>query len=234
MNIWVIQHSGYEDIGAFANALNRRNAIITFFSGQDDDIAALDPIEPDLLLVMGGAASAADLDGYPFLKTEIAFLKKRIQANKPILGLCLGGQLLSLALGGCVTRAHNGNEVGWTPLTLTTAAENTPMRHLCGQLTNMMHWHEDTLSLPEGCILLAATDHCAVQAFTHGDGILGFQCHPDISSYKIERWTHLAANMAYDAGTNPEEIKSDMKEFMPQLQKQTDLFFEDWLKGLNL
>lgn len=234
MKVWVIQHSGHEDLGVFADVLSARNASVTFFSAQQDDIASLDPMEPDLLLLMGGAASAADLESYPFLQAEIALLKTRIDQNGPIIGFCLGGQLLALTLGAQVHPADKGNEVGWGGLTLTNAAKTTPLRHFAAEHTNMMHWHEDVFTLPEGATLLAYSDHYPQQIFSYGPHVIGFQCHPDISADKVKRWTDEAGFMAIDAGTTPEKIVADTKTYMPTLHKQAAAFFNEWLEELGL
>ena len=114
-------------------------------------------------------------------------IEKRIAAGLPTLGICLGAQLIARALGARVYPSGH-TEIGWTPLALTDAGRASPVRHLDGAHTSMLHWHGDTFDLPDNATRLASTPACENQAFAWGNHVLGLQCHPEIRTDRFEPW----------------------------------------------
>ncbi len=142
----------------------------------DDALASLDPLAPDLLVVLGGPVGVYQTEAYPFLADELRLLETRLKASRPTLGLCLGSQLIAAAMGAKVAPAGH-SEVGFSKLTLNDAGQASPLRHLEG--VEVLHWHGDTFALPEGATLLASTELCRHQAFALGPNILALQFHPE-------------------------------------------------------
>lgn len=200
--------------------------------GLDD----IDPLRPHLLVVMGGPVGVYQSDDYPFLKQEIEFLEKRIAADLPTIGICLGSQLMAAALGEKIYKGAQGKEVGWDPLTLTEAGQETPAKYLCGTQTNMFHWHGDTFDLPQGATLLASTNKYKNQIFKYGQNALGIQCHPEVQKSQLNEW--LVMFQADVTGKNPlihvDELRAQTKEHIATLNRQAKLFFNNWLEEAGL
>jgi GMP synthase (glutamine-hydrolysing) len=149
------------------------------------DALTLDPVDTDLLVVLGGPIGAYELEDYPFIADEIAILRARVAADRPTLAICLGAQILAQALGA---RVYAGpKEFGWAPVKLTEAGERSVLRDIGHEAIPVLHWHGDTFDLPDGAERLASTPECANQAFSLG-ATLAVQFHPEVSARHFERW----------------------------------------------
>lgn len=210
----------------------RTRTILTPREGLDD----IDPLRPDLLIVMGGPVGVYQADDYPFLKDEINILKQRLAADLPTIGICLGSQLMAAALGAAIHAGEKGKEVGWAPLALTAAALNTPVKHLAAEVTTMFHWHGDTFDLPAEAQLLASTTQYENQIFSHGQNGLGIQCHPEVQARQLEEWYVMFQGDV--TGKNPliplGELRKQTQEHIDILNCQARLFFTDWLDQAGL
>src|ERR1700730_10602719 len=182
-----IRHVHFEDLGSLEPALERAGYQIRYADCAVDDIAALDPVAPDLVVVLGGPIGAYETDFYPSLKDELYLLEMRLRANRPTIGICLGAQLMARALG---TRVYPAGfkEIGWGQITLRPAGCESAVRHLGQDNTAVLHWHGDTFDLPTGATLLASTEICRNQAFSWGRGALGLQFHPEAKAARLEQW----------------------------------------------
>jgi GMP synthase (glutamine-hydrolysing) len=151
----------------------------------------------DFLVVMGGPMGVGDIADprYPFLAQECALLKQAAAAHHPVLGICLGAQLIAHAAGAQVyPNAINGThvlEVGWKPVTFTGANTREELAGLRDQ-EMMLHWHGDTFSLPPGAIHLGSTPECRNQAFRLARQV-GLQFHPEVDEETIACWAHADA-----------------------------------------
>jgi GMP synthase (glutamine-hydrolysing) len=133
----------------------------------------------DLLVIMGGPMSFDEFDKYPWLKDEILFIKEVINANRAILGICLGAQLLVKALG---SRALHGNkkEIGWFPVYFDNyTLKETEMEFIPEEIT-VFHWHTDTFEIPRGAIHLARSKAFPNQAFIYKRKVIGLQFHFEV------------------------------------------------------
>ncbi len=156
-------------------------------------------------------------------------IEKRIAAGLPTLGICLGAQLIARALGARVYPAGH-TELGWTPLTLTDAGRASPVRHLDGALTSMLHWHGDTFDLPAGATRLASTPACENQAFAWGEHVLGLQCHPEIRADRFEPWLIGNAGEIAGQGIDVRRIaRRDRAVSVPALEDAARRMFGEWL-----
>ena len=158
-----IRHVAFEDLGSLAAVLQRCGFALAYRDATVDDLAAADIVDSDLLVVLGGPIGAYEEEPYAFLNDELRVIEKRLRVGKPVLGICLGGQLLARALGARVYRG-NGKEIGWSPLTLTAAGRRSCLAPL-GDGTPVLHWHGDTFDLPKGATHLASTERYRHQAF---------------------------------------------------------------------
>ncbi|MGH8128913.1 MAG: glutamine amidotransferase [Gammaproteobacteria bacterium] len=180
-----IRHVGFEDLGSFAPVLEAQGYEVQYREAGLDDLSAIDPLAADLLVVLGGPLGAYQEADYPYLTTEIEIARRRIEASRPTLGICLGSQIMARALGAEVIVAEQ-DEVGWAPLELTAEGRASPLAHLEG--VPVLHWHGDRFELPAGAERLASTPACPIQAFRMSNNILAVQFHPEVCWPEFERW----------------------------------------------
>ncbi|HUN56623.1 MAG TPA: gamma-glutamyl-gamma-aminobutyrate hydrolase family protein, partial [Candidatus Binataceae bacterium] len=154
--IWVVQHSPAENLGGIADALE--GAALAW---QYVRVFNQQPIPRDMkgaggLIVLGGPETVYQLDRYPYLRDEIALIQNALAEDKPVLGVCLGSQLLAAALSAEVKRGEQ-REIGWYPIRLSNAAgDDRLMRGLPREFV-AMHWHSDIHDLPSGATSLASS-----------------------------------------------------------------------------
>ncbi len=203
---------------------------------KEKGLTHIDPLRPDLLIIMGGPIGVYQADDYPFLHDEMAMLKTRIDAGLPTIGICLGSQLMAQAMGATVRKGEAGKEVGWKGLTLTEAGKSSPAAHLCESKTSMFHWHSDTYDLPQGATLLASTDQYENQIYTFGKAALGLQCHPEVCRRPLEEWfVMFNGDITGDAPLIPvDELRKQTDAKIETLNKQATLFFGEWLDEVGL
>lgn len=173
MRAHYLQHVPFEGLGSIEAWLKNAGYEITntpFF-----DSTALPNIEDiDLLVVMGGPMSVNDEAEHPWLVEEKQFIKSAIEAEKPVLGICLGAQLIAHSMGGNVF-SNPEKEIGWFPVE-SVKQENTSTFQF-PEVTEVFHWHGETYSLPAGAVQIAKSKGCENQAFQLGNHVIGLQFH---------------------------------------------------------
>jgi GMP synthase-like glutamine amidotransferase len=177
MRLHYIQHAPHEPLGAIEDWARRRGFRLSRTLAVTAEWPSLDEI--DWLVVMGGPMGAYEVGAHPWLVGEKRFIREAIDAGKAVLGVCLGGQLLSDALGGKVE--HNPfKEIGWFRVTLTPEmATSAVFRKLPVAFVTGL-WHGDTFSVPPGAVRMASSEGCANQAFECAEGrVVGLQFHPE-------------------------------------------------------
>lgn len=168
-------------------------------------------------------------DIFPYLGDEINYIAKRLAADKPYLGICLGAQLMAKALGAEVYPGKQGKEIGWHSINVNEAGAKTPLKHLDAKQTPMMQWHGDTFDLPEGAVLLASSDQYQQQAIGFGKKGLGLQCHPEVTKSNIELWLATGYQELQQVGLNVPTLRAKTLENIETLNKQRTKFFNEWL-----
>jgi GMP synthase-like glutamine amidotransferase len=176
MRVQVFQHAPFEDIGSIRGWLNSRGAEVRYTRWFADERAP-EPAEIDMLIAMGGPMSVNDEAALPWLKAEKQAIRDVMARDVPVLGVCLGAQLVASALGARIYR-NAVKEIGWFPIqgvAGTTAAFRFPDECLA------FHWHGETFDLPSGAVHLARSAACEHQAFQVGHNVLGLQFHLEIT-----------------------------------------------------
>jgi GMP synthase-like glutamine amidotransferase len=186
-NILFLIHTATEGPGTIAPYATTRGAQVHFAWLYAGAGLPADPRHYDLIVAMGGPMNVYEEDRHPFLREETAFLRAAIAANVPVLGVCLGAQLIAKACGARVVKASQP-EIGWYPITLTAAAANDPAFAGLPRECTVLHWHEDMALLPEGAVLLASSVACPHQAFRVG-AALAVQFHVEITHAMLADWT---------------------------------------------
>jgi GMP synthase (glutamine-hydrolysing) len=188
----VFQHVAVETAGTLDPFLRRSGFRLRYVNFERTPDSDPDPRRYDGLVVLGGSMNVDETDAFPHLNTEIEVLKEALAREMPILGICLGAQLLAAALGAEVHPAPV-QEIGWYPLQpAAPAGDDALMRHVThGQ--PVFQWHSHTFALPADAVHLTSTTTCANQAFRHGSTAYGLQFHPEVDREMIARWLSVPA-----------------------------------------
>lgn len=182
-----IRHVAFEDLGTFAEVLEARGWEVEYLDAPTADLARALQDEPALLFVLGGPISVHDRELFAFLDSERALLMNRMKRDLPTIGICLGAQLMAVALEGRVA-AMQHREIGFGAVTLTEEGHRGPLSVLAANDVPVLHWHGEECSLPPGATLLASTSLCATQAFSYGHNSLALQFHLEADPSSLERW----------------------------------------------
>jgi GMP synthase (glutamine-hydrolysing) len=189
-SVLVLRHEPFEHLGYFADVLADR-AIRFTYKDLDEPLDVQDGSGQSGMIVMGGPQSAND--PLPGLAAEIKVISRFLDAQLPVLGICLGAQLIAKALGARVY-PNASKEIGWAPVFFTDAAERDPLFSGLPSPTTFFHWHGETFDLPAGAEWLAYSDRCRHQAFRYGSNVYGVQFHPEITPEMIVDWSAQPAN----------------------------------------
>ncbi len=172
MKVHVLQHVPFEGIGSMERWLAKRGASVQrtrFFESAE----LPDPSQCDLVIAMGGPMSVNDERAHPWLVPEKVFIRQAIRLGLPVVGICLGAQLIASALGARVYPGRH-REIGWFPL--ETADTDDDVFWLPSGVP-VFHWHGETFDLPSGAVHLAKSEACENQAFQIGRNVVGLQFH---------------------------------------------------------
>ena len=197
------------------------------------DAVPKDPRRFSGLVFMGGPMSVND--DLPWIAPVLALIRSAARDDVPTLGHCLGGQLISKALGGVVTR-NRVPEIGWGEVQVE---DNGVARQWFGEAAafESFHWHGETFTIPPGATRVLSSAHCANQGFALGKH-LGMQCHVEMTEEMVRTWCRDGAREIEDgrasAGVQPvEEIQRDLGERLERLHQVAVRAYDHWLEGLS-
>lgn len=232
----IFRYSSGEGPGYFAEFLSQHNIPFHLIAIDHGECVPAQADDFSGLCLMGGAMSVND--PLPWIEPMCQLIRHAIEQNIPVIGHCLGGQLMSKALGGCVTR-NPVKEIGWSKV---FAVNQSPLaQHWLGnthdQAFTVFQWHGDTFSLPQGATHLLSNQYCPNQAFVLGPH-LGLQCHVEMTPTMINDW---CAHWDQDCAGLPAQpniqtvshIQADIETFLPSLQAFADQLYSQWIKQLS-
>lgn len=221
-----LRHLAFEDLGLIEPFLLQRGWQVRYCDVGVDDLSAPHILDAHLLVVLGGPIGAEDDALYPYLADEVQLIDKRIAHKNPILGICLGAQLMARALGASV-RPMGHKEIGYAPVKLTESARKSPLAHIGNQ--PVLHWHGDQFSMPQGVDSFASTAACPHQAFLIGSHALAWQFHLEVDARQIEQWLIGHCGELLQAGINRQQLREAAKLHASQLSRIVNLVMQDWL-----
>lgn len=225
----VIRHVAHEGIAGYRAPLERAGYAIAGAAACEPCLGKINPLAPDLLIVMGGPMGVYERAAHPWLDREIDLIAARLAAGLPTLGVCLGSQLIAAALGAEV-RKGPAREIGFAPLTLTDAGRGSPLSALAG--VPVLHWHGDTFDLPAGAQLLARTA-LYPQAFAVGDHVLALQFHGEMGAdARFDAWVESDAVELAELGLCPNRLRHDHAEYGTRAVAAGQAMLTRWLAGL--
>jgi GMP synthase-like glutamine amidotransferase len=231
----IFRHAPTEGPGYFAIFLEQQGIpwrLIAIDEGEPVP-AAVDGFSG--LCFMGGPMSVND--PLPWIEPVCALIREAAAKDIPVIGHCLGGQLMSKALGGVITR-NPAKELGWGKV---AGADDAIARHwlgaYAGNVGTVFHWHGETFSIPPGATRLLASQYCANQMFALGPH-LGMQCHvemtPEMISAWCEQWAEEAAVAADQPSVQtPEAMQAEIGERLPVMRQLSEQLYSVWISGLS-
>ncbi len=229
----VISHVACEDAGLLAPLLAERGIAVRTLLAPRDDLAALDPTEPDLLIVLGGPIGVYETAAHPFLRRETALIEARLAADLPTLGICLGAQLMARALGARVYPSGT-KEIGWAPIALSGAGRASCLAPLGAAGLSVLHWHGDMFDMPRGAVHLASSAACANQAFAWGTRGLALQFHLETDAAALEAWYVAHAVELAAAGIPVETLRAESGRLAPACNAAGRRAMDAWLDSLSI
>ena len=231
--IYVLQHHPVENLGNIADALEGAALAWQYVHVNDGQAVPASMKGAGGLVVLGGTMSVYQTERYPWLRDEMRLIEDAVKSNLPVLGVCLGAQILAAALGAKVDRNPNGKEIGWHPIRLSDAAKDDRlMRDLPATMTPF-HWHGDIFDLPPGAVSLASSDKTPCQAFRHGDKTYGFQFHFEVTQESVVAMANAFAKDLVRENIPADRMIAQAAEFLPSLEKTSDKVFSRWASPIQ-
>ncbi len=232
----IFRHSRTEGPGYFAIFLERHGVPWRLIAVDENEPIPATAAEFSGICLMGGPMSVND--PLPWIEPVCALIRSAVDKGVPVIGHCLGGQLLSKALGGYVTR-NPVKEIGWGAVwPAAGGAIKRWLGDLAGENIPVFHWHGETFSLPPDSARLLESAWCANQAFAYGPH-LGMQCHVEMLPEMIESWCKSWKDEVHDLGAlppsvqPPEAMQAEIALHLPAMRRLADQLYSVWLKGIN-
>lgn len=233
MNCIAVYHVPFEDLGTFAAPVIDHGYEVTYRHAGSAPLSEAEWRDTDLIIVLGGPIGANDTAAYPWLDAEIRGLQSRLKLKRPTLGICLGAQLMAVALGGKVMRRTvagdaSAVEIGWSALKISAGAGL--LERLRG--VPVLHWHGDNIVLPKGMAPAAATEGTPCQAFHLETHALGIQFHAEFEAGALEQWLTGHAVELRHAGVDLGKLREETLRHGRALDLAGKALMRDWLSGL--
>ena len=234
--IIVCQHVAFEILGTLNPMLKSAGFRIRYvnFGRQPAARPSLDGY--DGLVVLGGPMNVDDVGTYPHLETEVGLIGEALRREMPVLGICLGAQLIAKALGASV-EANGEKEIGWYPLSITAEGTDDPFLGSFGESEHIFQWHGDTFDIPEGAVHLASSPDCRNQAFRYGTNVYGLQFHLEVDERLIKRWLevpiHLEELAQLEGRIDPERIREETPQYIGRTKELAERSFGGFIEILG-
>ena len=228
----VFQHVAVEPLGTLDALIRARGHRIRFHNFERDPDARPEVDRYRGLVVLGGPMNVEDQQQRPHLKAELLAIERALEQGKPVLGICLGAQLLAHVLGAPIRR-HRQPEIGWYDMQMTAEGRADPVLGSAGERLPVFQWHSYSYELPRDATHLASTATCEQQAFRWGNSAYGFQFHLEADVPVIERWLGLPSFRAELAAagltTDEQAIRAATERLVAATRRSADAVFNNFL-----
>lgn len=222
-----LQHVPFEGPGAFRASLDKHGVSLEHYlvprNGLPKDAG-------DLLIVMGGPMSVNDSDTW--ITEETAFIRSALLAGKPVIGVCLGSQLMAKALGVQV-RPGRALEIGMTPVCLTGAGRQDPVFGTAPDTFSVFEWHGEIFDLPKGCVALVESEMAPLQAFRYGDHAYGLLFHLEMEEGGIDSLCRECTSDLIQAGLTASHVKATAMPHLHQSHIMADRLIHHLLSAAD-
>jgi GMP synthase (glutamine-hydrolysing) len=233
----VFQHVSFEILGTLHPLLKARGFRIRYANFGRHPHARPEITGYNGLVVLGGPMNVDDVERHPHLAVEVDLIRQAIEQGLPVLGICLGAQLIAKALGAPVY-ANGGKEIGWHDVFPTSAAKDDPLFQDFAEVEKIFQWHGDSFALPAGTVHLATSRNCPGQAFRYGTTVYGLQFHLEVDEPLIERWLTVpqhSAELATGGGqADPVAIRQETALYLHRSRSLSDRVFGRFIELFNL
>jgi GMP synthase (glutamine-hydrolysing) len=225
--VYVLTHTKEETAGTIAPALRAKKLVPRAFRGYAGDAIPSDMGRARGLVVMGGPMGVRDAARHPFLSAEMRLIERALRAELPVLGVCLGSQLLATVLGAHVSRA-TAPEIGWLPVELAPSAGRD--RIFAGVTSPMTpcHWHGDVFTLPPGAVSLARSARTRCQAFRYARAAYGILFHMELTRAAVARMSKAFAADLEAEKLDARDMLAGADKFLPRLEPVARGIFGRW------
>jgi GMP synthase (glutamine-hydrolysing) len=221
----VIRHLPIAHLGNLEPVLRASGYGVRYLDVTVDELP-VDPTEAELVVVLGGDMGVYEKDAHPFIARELAFLERRLEAERATLGICLGAQLMAEALGETVRKGKT-MEIGFREVRPTDAGLDSPVRHVAE--VPMMQWHGDTFGLPSGATRLASSAAYSNEAWSLGDHALAVQFHPELTGGMYEEWIADGLPELERHGIDPDDLRGQAAAHGAAMEQASIAMFGEWL-----
>jgi GMP synthase (glutamine-hydrolysing) len=226
-DVLVLQHVGPETPGTIGEALTGRGHDLRTVRIHEGEAVPDTLGDAAALVVMGGPMGVYETDEHPHLGDEVRLIEEALRKGRPVLGVCLGSQLLAAALGARVESAEK-KEIGWHEVTLTEEASEDPLWSGIDSPFMGFHWHGDVFELPEGAARLAESEMTDTQAFRYGKSNYGILFHMEVTPEIVRGMTQAFAGELAEEGLSGDQIRRQADEHLPGLRAVGRRVFDRW------
>ena len=226
----VVQHVAIEQPGLIGDVLRRRDVEMRLIHA-DESLPEDAAREACGIIVLGGPMGVYEADRHPRLREEIAMLERAVADGKPVLGICLGSQLLAAALGARVYRGPR-KELGWFDVTLQPAAREDGLLRNAPPRFTALHWHGDVFDLPAGARHLASSEQTVHQAFVHGRA-WGLLFHLEATPAQVAAMARAFPEELEEVGTSSDALMAATHRFAAGAERVGSAVFDDWADMLS-
>ena len=231
--IYVLQHHPVENLGNIADALEGAALAWQYVHVNDGQSVPANMKGAGGLVVLGGTMSVYQTERYPWLREEMRLIEDAVKSNLPVLGVCLGAQILAAALGAKVDRNPNGKEIGWHSIRMSDSAKDDRLTRGLPATMTPFHWHGDIFELPPGAVSLASSDKTPCQAFRHGDKAYGFQFHFEVTQDGVAAMAEAFAKELVRENIAADQMIAQAANYLPKLEAISDTVFSRWASPIQ-
>lgn len=225
----IVQHVAAEPPGLIEEAV-----VAAGMTARTVRVFAAEPVPTDAtgfrgLVVMGGPMGVADVGRLPHLRAEMTLIESALKHDIPVMGVCLGSQLLAAVLGSRVTPGP-AKEIGWHPVTLLDGGQRDRLLTAAPPRFNAFHWHGDVFDLPPGAVALARSERTPLQAFRYGERAYGFLFHLEVTEAIVGQMVGAFPDELAEAGIDGDTLRGDSRTYLPELQPVARSVFSKWAR----